>query len=85
MTDYAVRFSKKQRIEHFVVMTTFVLLALTGFPQKFYEAGAARFLVKIFGGLDGARLVHRISGFLFAALTFFHLSAAILSTLQHKM
>ena len=36
MTDYAVRFSKKQRIEHFVVMTTFVLLALTGFPQKFY-------------------------------------------------
>ena len=85
MTDYAVRFSKKQRIEHFVVMTTFVLLALTGFPQKFYEAGVSRFLVKIFGGLDGARLVHRVSGFLFAALTFFHLSAAILSTLQHKM
>ena len=41
MTEYAVRFSKKQRIEHFVVMTTFVLLALTGFPQKFYEAGWA--------------------------------------------
>ena len=85
MTTYAVRFSKKQRLEHLVVMTTFVLLALTGFPQKFYEAGASRFLVKIFGGLDGARLVHRVSGFLFAALTFFHLSAAILSTLQHKM
>ena len=85
MTDYAVRFSKKQRLEHFVVMTTFLLLALTGFPQKFYEAGAARFLVRIFGGLDGARLVHRVSGLLFAALTFFHLSAAILSTLQHKM
>jgi formate dehydrogenase subunit gamma len=85
MTTYAVRFSKKQRIEHFVVMTTFVLLALTGFPQKFYEAGASRFLVKIFGGLDGARLVHRVSGFLFAALTFFHLAAAILSTLQNRM
>ena len=85
MTTYAVRFSKKQRIEHFVVMTTFVLLALTGFPQKFYEAGASRFLVRIFGGLDGARLVHRVSGFLFAALTFFHLSAAILSTLQNRM
>ena len=85
MTEYAVRFSKKQRIEHFVVMTTFVLLALTGFPQKFYEAGISRFIVKLFGGLDGARLVHRISGFLFAALTFFHLSAATLSTLQNRM
>ncbi|HVO51322.1 MAG TPA: cytochrome b/b6 domain-containing protein [Thermoanaerobaculia bacterium] len=85
MTEYAVRFSKKQRIEHFVVMTTFVLLALTGFPQKFYGAGLSRFLVRLFGGLDGARLVHRVSGFLFAALTFFHLSAATLSTLQNKM
>jgi cytochrome b subunit of formate dehydrogenase len=85
MTTYAVRFSKKQRVEHFVVMSTFVLLALTGFPQKFYEADASRFLVRIFGGLDGARLVHRVSGFAFAALTFFHLAAAILSTLQHRM
>ena len=41
--------------------------------------------MRIFGGLDGARLVHRVSGFLFAALTFFHLAAAILSTLQHRM
>jgi formate dehydrogenase subunit gamma len=85
MTQYAVRFSKKQRLEHFVVMTTFVLLALTGFPQKFHEAGFSRFLVKLFGGLDGARLVHRLSGFVFAGLTFFHLTAAILATLQHKM
>jgi formate dehydrogenase subunit gamma len=85
MTAYAVRFSKRQRLEHFVVMTTFVLLALTGFPQKFHEAGASRALVRIFGGLDGARLVHRVSGFLFAALTFFHLAAGILSTLQNRM
>ncbi len=85
MSGYVVRFSKKQRIEHFVVMTTFVLLALTGFPQKFHDAGVSRFLVRVFGGLDGARLVHRVSGFVFAALTFFHLAAAILGTLQHKM
>ena len=85
MTAYAVRFSVKQRAEHFLVMTTFVLLALTGFPQKFYEADSSRFLVRIFGGLDGARLVHRVSGFLFAALTFFHLAAAIFSTLRNRM
>jgi len=85
MTTYAVRFSKRQRLEHLVVMTTFVLLALTGFPQKFHEAGASRVLVRLFGGLDGARLVHRASGFLFAALTVFHISAAVLATLQTRM
>ena len=45
----------------------------------------ARFIVKLFGGLDGARLVHRVSGFLFAALTFFHLGAAAISTLPNRM
>jgi len=42
MTEYAIRFTKRQRLEHFIVMTTFILLAVTGFPQKFFEpAGRA--------------------------------------------
>ena len=47
MTEYAVRFSRRQRIEHAIVMTTFVLLALTGFPQKFFETGWARGIVRL--------------------------------------
>ena len=85
MTEYAVRFSKRQRLEHAIVMTTFVLLALTGFPQKFFETGWARGVVRVFGGLDHVRFVHRLSGLLFSILTLWHLGAAMILAAERKM
>jgi formate dehydrogenase gamma subunit len=85
MTEYAVRFSKRQRFEHVVVMTTFVLLALTGFPQKFFETGWARGIVRALGGLDHVRIVHRVSGILFSILTLWHLGAAVVLAAERKM
>ena len=32
MSDYIVRFNLQQRIEHFITMTVFALLCLTGLP-----------------------------------------------------
>ena len=85
MTEYAVRFSKRQRFEHVIVMTTFVLLALTGFPQKFFETGWARMVVSALGGLDHVRFVHRASGLAFSLLTLWHLGAAMILAAERKM
>jgi len=73
MTETIVRFSKKQRVEHFIVMLLFTLLALTGFPQKFYEARWAGFIVNAIGGLDRVRFIHRMAGLLFSVATIFHI------------
>jgi len=64
----AVRFSPVQRVEHFLVMLCFILLAVTGFPQKWFDGGVSRFLVGLFGGLDNMRIVHRASGILFSVM-----------------
>ena len=85
MTEYAVRFSKRQRLEHAIVMTTFVLLALTGFPQKFFETGWAHGVVRALGGLDHVRFIHRVSGLLFSILTLWHLGAAMILAAERKM
>lgn len=85
MKDYVVRFSKQQRIEHLLVMSTFVLLALTGFPQKFFDTGWARVTVNIFGGLDRVRWLHRAAGILFSVLAGFHIASAIFSVLAGKV
>ena len=85
MTEYAVRFTKRQRVEHVIVMTTFVLLALTGFPQKFFDTGWARVVVSVLGGLDRVRFVHRASGLVFSLLTMWHLGAAVILAAQRKM
>ena len=72
MSGTVVRFSPRQRVEHFLVMTTFTLLAVTGFPQKFYEAGWSHAVVAFFGGMERLRFVHRMCGLLFAALAIAH-------------
>ena len=77
MSDYIVRFSLKQRIEHFVTMTVFALLCLTGLPQKFYTTGWAHTLVDVFGGVDSTRWTHRICGIVLAVSTIVHFTNAI--------
>jgi cytochrome b subunit of formate dehydrogenase len=77
MTRYRTRFSRRERLEHFGVMTLFILLSVTGLPQKFYEAGWAEGIIMALGGIDRVRWVHRASGILFTLLTIVHLTTAI--------
>lgn len=79
------RFSGLRRIEHLIAVLTFVLLVLTGFPQKFYDAGWASSLVELFGGLDTMRTVHRVAGIVFAAHAFLHIAWLAGGLLMHRM
>jgi len=84
MTETIVRFSRKQRIEHLVVMLLFMTLALTGFPQKFYEARWAAVIVNAIGGLDRLRFLHRMAGLLFSVATIFHIVLITLLALMRR-
>jgi formate dehydrogenase gamma subunit len=84
MTKTIVRFSKKQRVEHLFVMLLFTLLALTGFPQKFYEAGWAAAIVNAIGGLERVRFLHRIAGILFSVATVAHIVGITVLALMRR-
>ena len=75
--QYVVRFSLRQRVEHVAVMLLFVVLAVTGFPQKFFGAGWAAWTINALGGIDTVRWLHRAAGIVFAALTVVHLAIAL--------
>jgi formate dehydrogenase gamma subunit len=77
MKDTFVRFSRRQRIEHSLVMSLFIILAVTGFPQKFSDAGWARGTLALMGGVEIARALHRFAGIAFALLTAIHMGTAI--------
>lgn len=77
MTCYVTRFTRRQRIEHLAVMTLFVVLSVTGLPQKFYEAGWAEAVIVGLGGIDRVRWVHRSAGLLFTAFTLVHLTVTV--------
>lgn len=74
---YCVRFSKRQRVEHLLVMVLFILLALTGFPQKFFDVAFSQWLIVHLGGIDRVRWLHRLSGVLFAVVAVFHLAVVL--------
>jgi formate dehydrogenase gamma subunit len=73
MTGHVTRFGARERIEHLLVMLLFIVLAVTGLPQKFFEAGWARWTIQALGGIDGVRWIHRTAGILFAVVAGLHL------------
>jgi formate dehydrogenase subunit gamma len=77
MKDSFVRFSRRQRAEHVLVMSLFIVLAATGFPQKFSDAGWARGTLSLMGGVEIARAVHRFAGIAFAILAVVHIGTAV--------
>lgn len=73
MKRYVIRFTLKQRIEHASAMTLFIVLALTGLPQKFFEASWAHAVIMALGGIEQVRWVHRAAGIAFTLFTAAHL------------
>lgn len=71
---YLIRFDRKTRLLHGVIMVTFLGLAATGLPLLFSEAAWARALAMVFGGFAGAGLVHRVMGATLLGAVVFHLA-----------
>ena len=71
---YVVRFDRKTRIMHVVIMTTFLGLSATGMPLLFSDAPWARALAWLFFGFKGAGIVHRIMGATLLGAVLFHVA-----------
>jgi formate dehydrogenase subunit gamma len=84
MSDSVVRFSLRRRLEHVAVMVLFVMLALTGFPQKYPDGAWAQGLVDALGGLARARWMHRAAGVTFGLLAAVHLGSAAIDLLRRR-
>jgi formate dehydrogenase subunit gamma len=73
------RFSLAQRIEHFVLLILFNALALTGLPQKYSATGWAERLVRLMGGIETTRLIHRIAAVCLIVIGIWHLVDTIIT------
>ncbi len=69
---YFYRFTLNQRIQHFILAITVVILVLTGMPLKFHDASWAPYLYALFGGIKYAPLVHKINGAILVILFVYH-------------
>lgn len=67
------RFDWMQRIAHVLLLATFLLLAITGLPQKFALAGWAQAMIGFFGGIDTTRKIHHVAAIFLILLGIYHL------------
>ncbi|HLF27624.1 MAG TPA: c-type cytochrome domain-containing protein [Anaerolineae bacterium] len=67
------RFSRAQRIEHLILLTSFTILGLTGLPQKFSGEGWAQALIGIMGGIETTRVIHRVAAIVLMLESVYHI------------
>ena len=73
--EWFTRFVPFERFLHFLVVTSFLLLVLTGMPLKFYYTDWAKVIFRIIGGAEIARALHRFG----AIVTFLYFGLHVAS------
>lgn len=76
------RYSIHIVIQHFLVSTTFLVLAATGLPLHFSDVFWAPYLIALFGGADTARFVHRIAAYIMMLTAAYHIVTIVAGTIR---
>ena len=71
--EYVKRFDVHQRIQHYLLMGSFIVLAVTGLLRGFPDWPTFAWFTSVFGGQDVLRLVHDIAAFVMIADGIYHL------------
>ncbi len=66
------RFNLAQRVEHILLIASFMTLVITGLPQKFAGAGVSEWMITVLGGIEAVRIIHRIAATIFILETIYH-------------
>ncbi len=66
-----------RRIEHWLTAGSFIILAVTGLPQKYASAAISEAAIRIMGGIETVRIVHRVAAIVLALVAIWHVGYAI--------
>ncbi len=56
-----VRFPLARRVEHIILLTTFIILAATGLPQKYPNSPISVFVAQMLGGIENLYAIHHFT------------------------
>jgi cytochrome b subunit of formate dehydrogenase len=74
---FIVRFGRVERIQHAVLMASFLALAATGLPLLFSGTGWASFIARLLGGYAVAGLIHRFFAITLIGVFVFHVGRLV--------
>lgn len=81
---YVVRFSTHMIIQHFLLLTSLIILALTGFALRYHDSLIGKFLLTIEGGFEFRGIIHRFFAIILILDVIYHLWYVIFTEEGHK-
>ena len=72
-TKTYLRFPLARRIEHIVLLSTFIVLAGTGLPQKYPDSPISQFILRSLGGIENLYDIHHFTSAIVMLAVTYHL------------
>lgn len=78
------RLSRSQRIQHLLLLVSFVILIVTGLSLKFHDTWFGKFIITVEGGVVARGIFHRLAAVLLIFVTIYHYLYVLLSRYGHE-
>lgn len=70
-----VRFTISERVEHWVFITSFILLGISGMVQRYSENSISKSIVSVVGGIENLRWIHHAAAITTMLIVIYHIGA----------
>ena len=72
-----LRFTVSDRIEHWIQMASFTILGLTGVVQKYATASLSIGIIRLLGGIEFVRIIHRTAAVVMMVAVVYHIGGLL--------
>lgn len=73
--QWYLRFDLSERFEHWIFITSFLILGATGLVQRYSANPVSEFTVSLIGGIETVRLLHHIAATVMMLIVIYHIGA----------
>ncbi|UCF27365.1 MAG: cytochrome b/b6 domain-containing protein [Chloroflexota bacterium] len=73
--NWYVRFTISHRVEHWVFITSFIILGITGMVQRYSELPISKWIVSLIGGIENLRWLHHAAAIATMLIVIYHIGA----------
>lgn len=79
-----VRFCLNQRVQHMILLSTFLVLSATGLALKYHDNWFAALIIRLEGGMEMRGLIHRGAALVLMGLCLYHIFYIMFSRWGHE-
>ena len=77
------RFTRSQRVQHFLLLISFIILIITGLALKFHDSWLGKLVIDLEGGVIARGIFHRFAAVLLIFVAFYHFLYIVFTRYGH--